>query len=61
MNRLIATVMLATIAAVVAEIADGDVATAVAWVSLALAVGRLRSLPPAPCQTPCSWHPPPLD
>jgi hypothetical protein len=37
MNRLIATVMLATIAAVVVEIADGDVPTAVAWVSLALA------------------------
>lgn len=38
MNRLIATVMLATIAAVVVEIADGDVPTAVAWVSLALAI-----------------------
>ena len=37
MNRLIATVMLATIAAIVAEIANGDVPTAVAWVSLALA------------------------
>ena len=38
MNRLIATVMLATIAAVVAELANGDLPTAVAWVSLALAV-----------------------
>jgi hypothetical protein len=38
MNRLIATVMLATIAAVVAEIANDDVPTAVASVSLALAV-----------------------
>jgi hypothetical protein len=38
MNRLIATVMLTTIAAVVVEIANGDVPTAVAWVSLALAV-----------------------
>jgi hypothetical protein len=38
MNRLIATVMLATVAAIAAEIADGDVAAGVAWVSLALAV-----------------------
>lgn len=38
MNRLVATVMLATIAVVVAELADGDLSTAVAWVSLALAV-----------------------
>jgi hypothetical protein len=38
MNRLIATVMLTMIAAVVVEIANGDVPTAVAWVSLALAV-----------------------
>jgi hypothetical protein len=38
MNRLIATVMLATIAGVVVEIANGDVPIAVAWVSLALAV-----------------------
>jgi hypothetical protein len=38
MNRLIATVMLATIAAIVVEIADGDVPTAVAWASLGLAV-----------------------
>jgi hypothetical protein len=38
MNRLIATVMLATIAAVVVEITNGDVPTAIAWVSLALAV-----------------------
>jgi hypothetical protein len=38
MNRLIAAVMLTTTAAVVAEIANGDVPTAVAWASLALAV-----------------------
>lgn len=38
MNRLIATVMLATIAAIVAELANDDLATAVAWTSLALAV-----------------------
>jgi hypothetical protein len=38
MNRLIATVMLATIAAVVVEITNGDFPTAIAWVSLALAV-----------------------
>jgi hypothetical protein len=37
MNRLIATVMLATIAAIVTEIANGDVPAAAAWVSLALA------------------------
>ena len=38
MNRLIAAVMLATLAAIVAEIADGGgVPSAVAWVSLALA------------------------
>lgn len=41
MNRLIATVMVATIAAVVAEIADGDVPAAAAWVSLALAVAPI--------------------
>ncbi len=38
MNRLIATVMLATIAAVVAQLANEDLATAAAGVSLALAV-----------------------
>jgi len=38
MNRLIATVMLATIAAIVAEIADGEVPAGAAWVSLALTV-----------------------
>jgi hypothetical protein len=37
MNRLIATVMLATIAAIVVEIVNGDVPSAVAWTSLALA------------------------
>jgi hypothetical protein len=41
MNRLIATVMLATVAAVVAEIADGGVPSPVAWVSLALAVAPI--------------------
>ncbi|MHB8235559.1 MAG: hypothetical protein ACYDHT_12990 [Solirubrobacteraceae bacterium] len=38
MNRLVATVMLATNAAVVVEIANEDVPVAVAWVSLALAL-----------------------
>jgi hypothetical protein len=37
MNRLIAAVMLATIGAIVAEIAGRDVTGAVAWTSLALA------------------------
>jgi hypothetical protein len=37
MNRLIAAVMLATLAAIVVEIVDGGVPSAVAWVSLALA------------------------
>jgi hypothetical protein len=37
MNRLIAAVMLATLAAIVAEISDGGVPDAVAWVSLLLA------------------------
>jgi hypothetical protein len=41
MNRLIATVMLATIAAVVAELANRDLDTAVAWTSLALAVAPI--------------------
>jgi hypothetical protein len=38
MNRLIAGVMLATIVAIAAEIADGDFPAGAAWVSLALAV-----------------------
>lgn len=37
MNRLIAIVMIATLAAIVVEIVDGGVPSAVAWVSLALA------------------------
>jgi hypothetical protein len=37
MNRLIAAVMLATIAAIVVEIANGGVPNAVGWVSLVLA------------------------
>ncbi len=37
MNRLVAVVMVATLAAIVAEIAVGDVRTWVAWASLALA------------------------
>jgi hypothetical protein len=41
MNRLIATVMIATIAAVVVELADGDIPSAAAWVSLALAVAPI--------------------
>jgi hypothetical protein len=41
MNRLIATVMVATIAAIVAEIARADVPAAVAWTSLALAVAPI--------------------
>lgn len=41
MNRLIATVMLATVAAVVAEVANGDVPAAVAWISLALAAAPI--------------------
>ena len=41
MNRLIATVMLATLAAIVVEIAKADVAPATAWVSLALAAGPI--------------------
>ena len=38
MNRLVALVMLATLAAIVAEIAGDDVPAATAWVSLALAL-----------------------
>jgi hypothetical protein len=42
MNRLIATAMLATVAAIVVEIADrGAVPAAVAWVSLALALAPI--------------------
>ncbi len=41
MNRLIATVMLATLAAIVMEIANGDVPSAAAWVSLALAAAPI--------------------
>lgn len=41
MNRLIAAVMVATLAAIVAEIANGDVPSAVAWVSLGLAAGPI--------------------
>jgi hypothetical protein len=36
MNRLIAAVMLATLAATVGEVLDGDVSRWVAWISLAL-------------------------
>jgi hypothetical protein len=38
MNRLIATVMLATVAAIVVEIASGDARGWVGWVSLAVAL-----------------------
>jgi hypothetical protein len=41
MNRLIAAVMLATLAAIVAEIADGGVPRWVAWASLALALAPI--------------------
>jgi hypothetical protein len=42
MNRLIAAVMLATLAAIVAEIADGGgIPSAAAWVSLALAAAPI--------------------
>ncbi len=41
MNRLIATVMLATVAAIVVEIARGGAPAAIAWVSLALAVAPI--------------------
>jgi hypothetical protein len=44
MNRLIALVMLATIAAVVVEIAAGHQAVWVGWASLALAVAALLAL-----------------
>lgn len=41
MNRLIALVMLATLAAIVVEIADGSQAPWVGWASLALAVAPI--------------------
>lgn len=41
MNRLIATVMLGTIAALVVEIVDGGAPSAVAWISLALAAAPI--------------------
>lgn len=41
MNRLIAAVMLATLAAIVAEIVNGDAPIAVTWVSLVLAAGPI--------------------
>jgi hypothetical protein len=41
MNRLIATVMLATLVAIVVEITKGDVPSAAAWVSLALAAAPI--------------------
>jgi hypothetical protein len=52
MNRLIATVMLATIAAIVVEIINGDVPSAAAWTSLALAavaiaLAAVRTVPSA--------------
>ena len=52
MNRLIAVVMLATLAAIIVEIAGGDDPAWVAWLSLALAAGavsraRVRTVPDA--------------
>jgi hypothetical protein len=41
MNRLIAAVMLATIAALVVELTDGGAPSAVAWISLALALAPI--------------------
>ncbi|HTZ85891.1 MAG TPA: hypothetical protein VMB05_04410 [Solirubrobacteraceae bacterium] len=41
MNRLIALTMLATLAAIVVEIADGGVPSGVAWASLALATAAI--------------------
>jgi hypothetical protein len=41
MNRLIAAVMLATIAAIIVQIAEGDAPTWVGWTSLALAGGAI--------------------
>jgi hypothetical protein len=45
MNRLIAAVMLATLAAIIAEIAGGAVPDAVAWASLALAATAIGLAP----------------
>ncbi len=52
MNRLIAAVMLATLASIVVEIVNGDLAGWVAWASLVLAAGAillagLRTVPSA--------------
>jgi len=52
MNQLISAVMLVTLAAIVAEIVDGDVARWVAWTSLGLAAAPIllagrRTLPSA--------------
>lgn len=52
MNLLIASVMLGTLASIVAEILDGDTPNWVAWISLALATGAivtaaLRTVPSA--------------
>jgi hypothetical protein len=41
MNRLIALVMLLTLASILVEIRDGDTASWVAWASLALAAGAI--------------------
>jgi hypothetical protein len=41
MNRLIATVMLATVAAIVVQIAEGDAPRWVGWASLALAASAI--------------------
>ena len=41
MNRLVAAVMVATLAVIVAEIASGDVRAWVAWSSLALAAAAI--------------------
>jgi hypothetical protein len=41
MNRLVAVVMVATLAVIVAEIASGDVRAWVAWTSLALAAAAI--------------------
>jgi hypothetical protein len=50
MNRLIAVVMLATLASIVAEIIDHETSNWVAWVSLALATGAI--LTAALCTVP---------
>ncbi|HEV2310597.1 MAG TPA: hypothetical protein VGU73_08745 [Acidimicrobiia bacterium] len=52
MNRLVAAVMVGTLAAIVLELTSGDVAAGVAWTSLALAGGAvllaaLRTVPQA--------------